>query len=601
MNMKTWKVSTRLYTAFGVVLAFLMASTWLGISKMQDINQRLHEISDVNNVESDLLYKMKSSLYERRIGVRNLIILTDMPSMQKEVDAIKLQERDYAEAKTKLGQMFATLPSTTERERVAFAGLERVEAPAVATMAKVAKLGLENAAEQATKVMITEMTPAQAALATALNEFIALEDKLNDEAIADANAAYTSALYTLIGMGVAATLVGAGLVFVITRQLVGQLGGEPNDVTHIVEQIAAGNLSVAVETRPGDNHSLLFAIRSMRDSLAKIVRGVRENSEGVAAASAQIAQGNSDLSSRTEEQASALEQTASSMEQLGSTVRQNADNAKQANQLALSASTVATQGGDVVGQVVDTMKGINESSRKIGDIISVIDGIAFQTNILALNAAVEAARAGEQGRGFAVVASEVRSLAQRSAEAAKEIKTLISVSVERVGQGTVLVDQARTTMTEIVGSIRRVADIMGEISAASNEQSAGVNQVGEAVTQMDQATQQNAALVEESAAAAESLKSQAQQLVQSVASFQLGGERSHAAPQPAAKAPAAKPAASIERRGPDRAKNVVRPKFDAGLGGPDKAEKKAAPATPSQSVPPPAAEALTGTDDWASF
>jgi methyl-accepting chemotaxis protein len=241
----------------------------------------------------------------------------------------------------------------------------------------------------------------------------------------------------------------------------------------------------------------------------------------VATASAQIASGNSDLSGRTEEQASALEQTAASMEQLGSTVRQNADNARQANQLALNASTVAVQGGDVVAQVVGTMKGINDSSRKIADIIGVIDGIAFQTNILALNAAVEAARAGEQGRGFAVVASEVRSLAQRSAEAAKEIKGLITASVERVAQGTQQADLAGETMTEVVGAIRRVTDIMGEISAASSEQSTGVAQVGEAITQMDQATQQNAALVEESAAAADSLQRQAQELVQAVAVFRL--------------------------------------------------------------------------------
>ncbi|CAN5212791.1 methyl-accepting chemotaxis protein [soil metagenome] len=600
--MKNWKVSTRLYAAFGVVLAFLMISTWLGISRMQNINERLHEIADINDVETALLHKMKSALYERRIITRNIIVVTDASDMQREVENMKVQEGIYTDAKAKLGQMLATLQNTTAEEKTAFANLDKYEAPANAAMAKVAKLGLANANEEATKVMFSEVKPAQAVWATALIDFVALEEKLNDAAIANANTAYQSALYTLIALGAAATVIGATLAFFITRQLVGQLGGEPNEVTHIVEEIAAGNLSIAAETRPGDQQSLLFAVKSMRDSLAEIVRGVRNNSEGVAVASAQIAQGNNDLSSRTEEQASALEETAASMEQLGSTVRQNADNAKQANQLAMSASTVATQGGDVVGRVVDTMKGINESSRKIGDIISVIDGIAFQTNILALNAAVEAARAGEQGRGFAVVASEVRSLAQRSAEAAKEIKTLISVSVERVDQGTELVDQARTTMTEIVGSIRRVADIMGEISAASNEQSAGVTQVGEAVTQMDQATQQNAALVEESAAAAESLKSQAQQLVQSVASFKLGGQ-SHAAVRTANPSPATKPvdkaAAPAERRSPDRAKNVVRPKFASATTS-AKPEPKADPVSPAQSVPV-AAEALTGSDDWTSF
>jgi methyl-accepting chemotaxis protein len=264
----------------------------------------------------------------------------------------------------------------------------------------------------------------------------------------------------------------------------------------------------------------------MREDLAGIVGRVREGSEGVASASAEIAQGNNDLSARTESQASTLQQTSASMIELSKTVGQNADKAREANQLAMAASTVAVHGGEVVGQVVETMRGINDASKKIADIIGVIDGIAFQTNILALNAAVEAARAGEQGRGFAVVATEVRSLAGRSADAAKEIKQLIGASVERVEQGSNLVDQAGVTMGEVVNSIKRVTDLIGEISAASDEQSQGVAQVGEAVTQMDQVTQQNAALVEEMAAAASGLKSQAQELVQTVAVFKLGATAS---------------------------------------------------------------------------
>jgi methyl-accepting chemotaxis protein len=323
----------------------------------------------------------------------------------------------------------------------------------------------------------------------------------------------------------AAILLGISLI--IARSIIKQLGGEPTDANAITHSMAMGDLSVNIILRPGDNSSVMHGIKTMRDNVAHIVADVRRSSEGVASSSAEIAQGNNDLSARTEQQASALEETAASMEELSATVKQNADSARLANQLAMNASTVAIQGGEVVGQVVETMKGINESSRKIADIISVIDGIAFQTNILALNAAVEAARAGEQGRGFAVVASEVRSLAGRSADAAKEIKNLINASVERVVYGTTLVNQAGATMTEVVSAIKRATDIMGEISAASNEQSLGVAQVSEAVIQMDRTTQQNAALVEEMAAEARNLKTQAHELVQAVSVFKLVASDSH--------------------------------------------------------------------------
>lgn len=298
--------------------------------------------------------------------------------------------------------------------------------------------------------------------------------------------------------------------------------GPLEDAVGVASRIAQGDLSGGIVARSNDEVGrLMISLEQMQTSLVKTVSSVRQGAEGVSTASAEIASGNHDLSARTESQASALEETAASMEELSATVKQNADGARQANQLAMSASSVATEGGEVVAQVVETMKGISDGSTKMADIINVIEGIAFQTNILALNVAVEAARAGEQGRGFAVVASEVRSLAGRSAEAAKEIKSLINASVERVEQGAVLVDQAGATMTKVVSAIKRVTDLMGEISAASNEQAAGVAQVGEAVMQMDQATQQNAALVEEMAAAASSLKSQAQELVQTVAVFKL--------------------------------------------------------------------------------
>ncbi|TCO98024.1 methyl-accepting chemotaxis protein/methyl-accepting chemotaxis protein-1 (serine sensor receptor) [Rubrivivax gelatinosus] len=364
--------------------------------------------------------------------------------------------------------------------------------------------------------------------------------------------AYREARNLMIGLVLASVLLGVGLGVWLTRGLMRQLGGEPDEAVELARHVASGDLARRVELRRGDTTSVMAVLAQMQTNLSRVVSGVRRNSESVATASAQIAQGNQDLSSRTEEQASALQQTAATMEQLSSTVRSNAESAKQANQLAQGASAVAAEGGAVVGKVVGTMQDISESSRRIGDIIGVIDGIAFQTNILALNAAVEAARAGEQGRGFAVVAGEVRTLAQRSAEAAKEIKTLIGRSVEQVEQGTVLVDQAGKTMDEIVGSIRRVSDIVAEITAATVEQSAGIQQVGDAVGQMDQVTQQNASLVEESAAAAESLKSQAQQLVQAVAVFRLA-EDAYAAP--GADVPAS--GAPVQERGAERTPAVL--------------------------------------------
>jgi methyl-accepting chemotaxis protein len=301
-----------------------------------------------------------------------------------------------------------------------------------------------------------------------------------------------------------------------------------NRVVESAERIAGGDIGseIRFDDQPAEMARVLHALSDMQSSLAGVVATVREGSEGVATASSEIAQGNNNLSARTEQQSSAIEETAASMEELSSTVRQNADNAKQANQLAIRASTIAVTGGEVVGQVVETMRDINNASKKIADIIGVIDGIAFQTNILALNAAVEAARAGDQGRGFAVVATEVRSLAGRSAEAAKEIKILINASVDRVARGSTLVDQAGSTMTEVVSNIRRVTDIMGEISAASSEQALGVAQVSEAITSLDQTTQQNAALVEQMAAAASTLNSQAGELVQAVSVFKLAGTRS---------------------------------------------------------------------------
>ena len=394
------------------------------------------------------------------------------------------------------------------------------------------------------------------------------------------------------------------LLFLWVRRAVWRLVGDELAVIAEAAKLAA-NGDFTRSFRSEHPESVAGSLERMRVEISRVVAMVRSNAESVASASTQIAQGNMDLSSRTEEQASALEETSATMEELGSTVRNNADNARQANQLAQNASDVAVRGGEVVSQVVQTMKGINESSQRIADIIGTIDGIAFQTNILALNAAVEAARAGEQGRGFAVVAGEVRSLAQRSAEAAKEIKALIGTSVERVDQGSELVDQAGRTMQEVVNSIRRVTDIVGEISAASNEQASGVAQVGQAVGQMDQAMQQNAALVEENAAAAESLKLQAQQLVQAVAAFKLTQGEGDVL-QPLVEA------SPMHRKAPARSElrsKIASPKREAlasGAGGAARGGASASPRTiAGPTGAPKAAAAGAGgggaTGEWESF
>ncbi|MEG2030593.1 MAG: methyl-accepting chemotaxis protein, partial [Janthinobacterium sp.] len=394
----------------------------------------------------------------------------------------------------------------------------------------------------------------------ALKKLAVREARLLDETAAQIRARYENGRLLLISLGMAAMLLGIACAYWITRSITRPI----TRAVQVAEAVSAGDLTSHIEVHTTEETGqLLQALKDMNTSLVGIVGQVRSGTDTIATASSEIASGNLDLSSRTEEQASSLEETASSMEELTSTVRQNADNAQQANQLALSASGVAVRGGAVVGKVVDTMDAINDSSRKIVDIISVIDGIAFQTNILALNAAVEAARAGEQGRGFAVVATEVRNLAQRSAGAAKEIKTLIGDSVEAVDAGSKLVAEAGSTMAEIVASVQRVTDIMAEISLATQEQSSGIDQINQAIGQMDQVTQQNAALVEEAAAAAESLQEQSGQLAQVVSVFKLDGAPSAPA-RAAGTASAPRVAAAVRPAVPARARPALRAVPSAG-------------------------------------
>ncbi|PXW99380.1 methyl-accepting chemotaxis protein/methyl-accepting chemotaxis protein-1 (serine sensor receptor) [Sphaerotilus hippei] len=429
---------------------------------------------------------------------------------------------------------------------------------------------------------------AGAALTGKIAELVARSHEAELAAMAVAASSARSAWFWTIGELVLAIGLGLGLGWYALSSLRRQIGGDPAEVAAIANAVADGDLSIEIRTAGIPEGSVMAATARMQRSLRETVQRVRQISLCLSEGAGEIASGNADLSARTEQQASALEKTASTMTQLGQTVRHNAESSREADQLARGASTIATRGGEVVGQVVHTMQDINSSSRKIVDIITVIDGIAFQTNILALNAAVEAARAGEQGRGFAVVASEVRSLAQRSADAAKEIKSLITASVEQVEQGSDLVDQAGSTMQEIVAAVQRVTAIMSEISGASEQQSAGVSQVAGAVTEMDQATQQNAALAEQSAAAAESLKAQTQQLVEAMAVFRMD-----TAAQAASRA-GPDTWNGADRRGPDRAKNVVRAPFSA------RADRPGA-AAPQQESTSLAAPARTGTDDWETF
>jgi len=584
--MKNLSVKNQLMIAFGALVILVLFVSLLGLHSLSGANDRFSGYVSGAAERENLATDVRIFANRRAIGVRDMVLVKTAADRESaKTMAVKANE-DLQVSLKALKDALAGAADATEHDRALVAAIDKVESQYGPVAVAIVGLAASGKIDEAVDKMNIECRPLLASLLAATKDYITYSQAQAKLNVAASAAAYASQRTMMLGISAFAVAVAVVLGWLITRRLVTALGAEPADLSDAAQRVAQGDLSPLRGADDAAEGSVLASMGKMQGQLVGLISQVRTSADSIATASAQIAQGNNDLSSRTEEQASALEETAASMEELSATVKQNADSARQANQLAQGASAVAIKGGDVVGQVVQTMKGINDSSRKIADIIGVIDGIAFQTNILALNAAVEAARAGEQGRGFAVVASEVRNLAGRSAEAAKEIKTLIGASVERVEQGSVLVDQAGTTMTEVVASIQRVTDIMGEISAASTEQSAGVSQVGEAVTQMDQATQQNAALVEESAAAAESMKVQAQQLVQAVAVFKLADERGHATTT-AGSTPV------VERRSPDRAKNVIRPAF--------KAKPAARKAASSEPTPLPQARSKTGTDNWESF
>jgi methyl-accepting chemotaxis protein len=521
MNFANMTVGKRLGLAFAFVLTLLIAVTALGITRMAQIEGRLEKIVSVSNVETRLVSEMRAIVYDRMVSLRNLTLLTDPDDMAPDLAKIKEQSRKYSETEQKLAKIFAEESGTTDGEKALLAKMKEQETAAASLPEKAQALGVANNAEVATITLIKKIRPVQKKWLDSLDEMVVAEDKQSAFIADEAKSAFAVARNLMLALGGFALLIGVVAALLFTRSLLRQLGGEPDYAAQIASQIAAGDLASVIHTKAGDKTSLLAEMKAMRDSLVNIVGQVRVGTDTISTASSEISGGNLDLSNRTEQQASSLEKTSTSMKELTTTVKQNADNAREANQLAATASEVARKGGVVVSEVVDTMSSINESSKKIVDIISVIDGIAFQTNILALNAAVEAARAGEQGRGFAVVAAEVRNLAQRSAAAAKEIKTLIGVSVEKVETGTKLVAQAGVTIDEVVASVKHVTDIIAEISAASQEQSAGIEAVNHAIIEMDGMTQQNAALVEEAAAAAQSLLDQASELAHVVSIFKL--------------------------------------------------------------------------------
>jgi methyl-accepting chemotaxis protein len=506
-------ISQRLYAVSTVIAISLAGVAAYAYANLRDVSALADRAAGVRVPQLQRVAAMELNVTRVSLQLRHAMLSRTPEEMNKSLTDVAAKRKLLEETMVEFEKTLFTAAGRDQFAKVPPL-MKRFWEAGVANIALIE----QGHKAEAFAFLVDKTIPVRNELLTALADNVKFQEESLRAEIGDVKSEAASTMNVLTVLVVAA-IGGLGMF----SWYIGSVLRRRVEISRAVaERVRDGDLATAVRDDSHDEFSpLLAALRDMQGSLTRVVAGVRSNSESVATASAQIAQGNQDLSSRTEQQASALQQTAATMDQLGTTVRHNADSARQANELAVGASSVAAKGGDVVGQVVDTMKGINDSSKRIADIITVIDGIAFQTNILALNAAVEAARAGEQGRGFAVVAGEVRNLAQRSAEAAKEIKSLITDSVEQVERGSALVGEAGQTMEQIVSAIRRVSDIVGEISSASVEQSNGVSQVGQAVSQMDQATQQNAALVEESAAAAESLKQQAEQLVKAVAVFQL--------------------------------------------------------------------------------
>jgi methyl-accepting chemotaxis protein len=518
MRLSNARVGMKLGLGFGLVIALLLLISGVGIWNMSLASDRMDRVINNNVHKMELVHDMSDAVHIGSRLIRDAILSNEPATMQAEMAKAAEAQVRYRKAASALEALGI---GGTEQTL-----LKKIKSSMVIALPindKVVGLAQNNNTSEAFDLLINHAGPATLTWQNALDETIALQKENNRLDAAEATHSFHIGWILTLSLSVVTVLIGLFAAILITRDLSNQLGGEPGYAAEIATRIAYGNLVGEIRTKASDNASMLHAIKVMRDKLAGIVSQVRSGTDTISTASNEIASGNLDLSARTEEQARSLEETTSSLENLTSAVKQNAEYAGQANQLAIDASAVAVRGGQLIVKVSNTMGSIDDSAKRIADITSVINGIAFQTNILALNAAVEAARAGEQGRGFAVVASEVRNLAQRSAAAAKEIKGLIGDSIERVHAGGKLVNEAGTTMREIVASVGRVTDVIAEIADASQEQSSELARIHHAISLVDQATQQNAALVEQAAAASESLQEQASNLAQLVSVFRLDG------------------------------------------------------------------------------
>ena len=521
--MHTWKISHRLMAGFGLVIVALMGMSIYSVLIARGIDSALTANASQNAVIQRAAINFRGSAHDRSIAVRDVVLAPSEDARKKEIESIVRLGDFYAKSAAQLDAVLQAGTAVPPEVGPMVQALKDIESRTVATTSKVVALIQAGDRPAAEALLWSQAKPQYEQWLAAANALIDYEEAriIKNSEMANQDASQFTGV--MLSITLLAVLISVGATAAVSRSISRELGAEPSEVRAVVQAMQRGDLTAAVHVKDGDTGSVMVAVRDMQQRFHELVSAVRDNIAQLRATSDDISSGNQNLGNRTEQAASSLEQTAASMEELTATVRQSADSARQANQLATTAAGTAAKGGEVMQQVVSTMQDIHHSSQKIADIIGVIDGIAFQTNILALNAAVEAARAGEQGRGFAVVATEVRSLAQRSAAAAKEIKSLIQSSVEKVGSGTQLVANAGATMDEIVQGVQRVNGIISEISTAAAEQSEGISQVNIAVTQLDQMTQQNGALVGESTMAAENLREQAQRLADLVALFHVAG------------------------------------------------------------------------------